>query len=408
MPRGKIPFDYLCEVRADRPAERVFADLNAFTCELYEDEVDFHRWVEAFVLLPPLRYEGRFVKGILFSQGVDLINARFPELRKLFHTAAYSMCCSYPWAESADALLSIYPNRAREDWYRQTHPLRAHLPLIPLQDADYTNEYVFGPTTVFSKNIDLLCISRLDPVKNLPVIAKALKSYRSRYPEKPIRLTLIIGKDFDADLTGLDGAEKAEYRKLAEILGEPRDYIDFVPRVDHYSLPPYYTRSRFLILGSLIEGKNRCINESLCCNTPIICFEALNQHIRGNAGVFPENSGVYAPFDPDGLADTIFEVIDRFGDFTPRRSYLKQFGRKNFFNTCLPAFPYYRANIEGLSDGPAFTNLWIDLAVQDNYKFSLNDFIYDKYVPLSRAQGLESIATLVEDYTNRWFEIVAE
>ena len=60
------------------------------------------------------------------------------------------------------------------------------------------------------------------------------------------------------------------------------DYINFEPYLHQWNeLPKVYTSAKCTVLTSLIEGKNRCLFESLCCDTPIVVFKAHNQWARG-------------------------------------------------------------------------------------------------------------------------------
>ena len=195
-------------------------------------------------MLPPLFYEGRFIKGIYFSEAVELINKLFPQLSSVFFSFTYSPGISYSW-ESPDAYSELYKNPQRDKWFRETYPDRAHKPIIPLQDTDFINEYLISPRNVPAKDIDLLAVARLSEEKNLPIIAKALKVYRQKYPQKPIKLTVVTGHDFDANnLQDLDEYALNEWRQIETILTHPFDYINLVPRVDYYSeIPTYYSQT---------------------------------------------------------------------------------------------------------------------------------------------------------------------
>jgi hypothetical protein len=51
------------------------------------------------------------------------------------------------------------------------------------------------PVPFVPKEYDVICVSRMHDLKNLPMIAAALKVYRQKY--RPIRMVLIVGKAFD-------------------------------------------------------------------------------------------------------------------------------------------------------------------------------------------------------------------
>lgn len=390
---------YLHNPYIQKSLPEIYADLDAFTWEIFDDRPDRFDTVSFYVLLPPLYYEDRFIKGLYFSESVDLLQQNFPHLTHIFCSFAYAPGCSHPWASQADAYSSLYSNPDRESWFRATYFKKANKPLIPLQDTDFINEYIIAPQNVPDKDIDLLAVSRLSEEKNIPFIAQALKVYRQKYPLHPIRLTLVTGQEFRRDtLEGFDEMACQEWRKIESILSDPFDYIELIPRVDYYSeIPLYYSRAKAFILGSLLEGKNRGITEAMSCNVPVICFEAFNQYARGNAPVFPEGAGLYAKFDPESLADTIHLALENLPAFQPRQQYLKHCGRKNFFNRCLDSLPYYHWNIPNYIPGQAFNNIWLDLAVQQNYQVSLHDFVYGRSL-LSHVRGLAHI----EQVLSRW------
>src|SRR4029453_651818 len=178
---------------------------------------------------------------------------------------------------------------------------------------------------------------------------------------------------------------------------------DFVPHVDYSAISQYYSRAKVLVLGSLIEGKNRAMNEAMSCDPPVACFQDLNQYTRGEDPLFPEGAGLCAEnFYPECLADTIREIIKNQGDFKPRFHYLKTNGRKKFFNTCLRSFhSYYERLVPDFTLNDSNQNIWLDLAIQANYQLSLLDFLYDKNPSLSHTQGLEAIEKTVKFYLSR-------
>ncbi len=96
MPRGKYPTHHFASPALYLPPEQVYADFDAFTHEFFEDE-PFHDQIDMFIPLPPMYYEGRFVKGIFCSQAVDYLIKLYPSLQQLlFLAVAYSMCGACP------------------------------------------------------------------------------------------------------------------------------------------------------------------------------------------------------------------------------------------------------------------------------------------------------------------------
>jgi glycosyltransferase involved in cell wall biosynthesis len=399
MPRGHPPSEYESNPNIDKPIEQIYAELDECTYEVFEDEVHLHnKFIDFAVLLPPTKYDGTFVKGLFYSRAVDVLVRDVPELPSLFNSIACSMWSSYPWSRRADAYFTCYPNLDREMWFRTTHSDRAQKDLIPLQDADHTNETVFAPVEGLQKDIDVLCISRLASLKNLPLVAHALRVYRSRYHRR-IRMTLITGNKRGFDEKHLCEEERNQLHAVNKVLGHAGDYIDFVAHARHWTeLPNYYTRAKLFVLGSLIEGKNRCINEALSCNVPVVCFRDYNQYARNGSPVLPSSGGLYSPFDPVSLAQTIHEVLENADAFSPRLAYLRENGRENFLNGCLEAMSYYRRVIPGYEDGQHLQNTWLNAGLLKNYRVSLRDFVYDNARGWGHATGLDQIRNLIGAY----------
>lgn len=407
MPKGKYQTEYFSDptIHQTRTLEQIYADVDGYSMEYFEDEPDFHPRIDFVVVMPPLKLDGVFVKGVCFSQGVDYLHKLHPQLPQIFHSIGNAQWGAIPWSQQADGLFSLYENPDRERWFRNTYPERADKILIPLQDADYTHEYAMKPVPFVQRDIDVLCVSRLHDLKNIPMLAAALDVYRRKY--SPIRMVLILGKDVGLNLEGLTDGEREQWRLVEAVLTHPFDSIEIVPKANHSKeLPKYYSRSKLTMLGSLFEGKNRVLHEAMCCDTPVVCFRQFNQYIRGQATPLPEGAGLQAAeFDAESLADTWHTVFENQGDFHPRQAYLEVSGRKHFFNRVIDYFAEsYRNQLPNFQAGAHFQNLWIDMAVTANYELSLNDFIYDKNYLLSHVRGTEGIDKLVRFYLNRFQE----
>jgi hypothetical protein len=68
-------------------------------------------------------------------------------------------------------------------------------------------------------------------------------------------------------------------------------------------------------------------------------------------------------------------------------------------NTCLDSYSYYQENVPDYLSGQAFNNLWLDLAVQQNYQMSLSDFLYGRS-DKSHIRGLVSIYKILNKWLN--------
>lgn len=407
MPKGWCPeyFYHDPNLEEKKSLEEIWTEIQYYSGEFFaDDKLNYRVQTDFMIPLPPLYYEGKFVKGMFLSEGVDYIHSIFPRINELFFSMAYTMWSSLPYSEKAEVYLSCYDYPEREKWFKETNPDKKDKIFIPLQDADFTNEYVITPTWATPKDVDILCVSRISDVKNLPILVLALKKYHQKYKRR-LKATLISGVE---DLNFND-TEKAIIEELAKLVGgkkELKKYLNIVGRVPHgEELCKYYTRSKLVVLTSIYEGKNRTINEALCCNTPVVVYKDLSKYTRGNDLAFPEGAGIYVPeFSPQSLCDTIHEALSKIDQFTPRRSYLRYNGRKNFLNKCIDSIPYYRENLPEYEPGKAMDNMWLDLAMQENYQLSLNAFLYGANPAIHHVK-LHEKETGIMDFFNKRFLI---
>ena len=408
--KGVWPENYMHNPNVSKPIEQIWDDIDNYSFEeRYIETKSLHGSLSFVVPLPPLCYNAKFVKGIFYTQAVDMLLDKFPELKEMFNVCANSMFSSYPWAKYADYYFVCYKNEARENYYKNKYPQKRDIVFLPLQDADYLNEYYIAPVVPSQKTIDVFCVSTPFPVKNIPVLAKALKIYEQKYGRR-LNVVYALGQrstkkreDGSLDYSGLIDYGKNELKKVDEILGDTKQYIDFVPWIDYRDLPKYYSASRCCFLGSLIEGKNRFISESLSCDTPVVVFKDFNKYARGNYPVFFGNSGEYVPeFTPESVADTLHKVISNPYDYEPRKNYLKHYGRKNFVNMMVDSLLYYKENLPEYEPGRLLDNTWVDLACWFNYQVSFHDLLYDKKCSISHVVGVENIVKLVRYYYQKF------
>lgn len=405
MPIGFCPEYFYSNpnLEEDKSIEEIYQEIQLYSGEFTSSDcLHFREQTDFMIPLPPLYYEGKFLKGLFLSQGVDYIHSLFPRINELFFSMAYSMWGSIPFSEKAEILLTCYENKKRERWYKKTFPARKNAIFLPLQDADFTNEYLVSPQFGTDKDIDILCISRVANTKNLPLLLEALMLYHKKY-KKRLKATLITGvknKNFDKN-------ELAIISQLEKIAGGKEEldkYIEILGKINYgRDINTYYTRAKLLVLASIYEGKNRSINEACCCNTPVVTFKDFNKYIRGNAEAFPEGAGIYAPeFSAASLCDTIHEALKNIDKFTPRRSYLRENGRLNFLNKCIDNIPYYKENLPEYKKGRIQDNLWIDLAMQDNYQLSFNQFLYGANYAIQQVKLHENNKSIMEFFNSRF------
>ena len=410
--KGRYPVEYFANpyMEKERSIEQIWDDIDAFTNEMFEEEVPFHEKIDFVIPLPPLEYKGKFTKGIFFSQGMEYILKLYPQLKELFFSCAYTMCSCYSWCDNADCYLTCYENKPREAHHKSIHPQKKDIIFIPLQDGDFTNEYVIVPTMDTPKTVDVLMVSTPTFIKNFHIFAEALKIYEQKYAYR-LKATIALGtngckklEDGSIDYSEIDVNRRKVLDTVNSILyNRMFDYINFEPYVKYCDITKLYTTAKCTCITSLIEGKNRSLMESMCCDTPIIVFKAHNQWARGDYPVFFGNSGEYAPeFTPESLADTIHKVITHPDDYEPRKNHLMHSGRKNFIDICTSYIPYYKENIPDYDKGKFHENLWVDLACQNNYGIGYYDFLYSKRPGIQHVRGLKDIDKMLDFYFTKY------
>lgn len=409
MKANKWPTQYFQNPNVNKPIEEIWDDIDNYTFEEQFEKEEKINNIDFVIPFPPLKYKGEVIKGVFFSQAVDVIIEKFPRLKEIFFPIANSMFSSYPQSEHADAYFTLYKNLKREEYFRKKHPNKKDVILLPLQDADFLNEYKMAPTFNTPKTIDIFCVSTAYPVKNIPIIAKAIKEYQYKYN---VTLNvkyaigsrdLIVSSNRTIDYSKLRSDAQGQLKQVQEILGAYQKYIEFIPFIEYKDLPKYYTSAKCCVLASLLEGKNRFISEAMSCNTPIIVFKDFNKYTRGDYPIFFGNSGEYVPeFSAESLADTIHKVINNPKNYEPRKNYLIHRGRKNFVNTIIDSIPYYSQNLKGYEKNRIQENLWADLAMQNNYQLSTYDFIYGKNTAIQHVRGIKNIESLVKFFFARF------
>lgn len=385
-----------------RPITEIWEKIQSYTNEVLPEQQNYKDARTDFIVaLPPLKYNGKFIKGLYLSPAVDIIYEKLPKSKDMFISMAYSMWASIPWSNNCDVLLTCYNNRKREEWYKKTYPNKQDKIFIGLQDADFTNEYLICPTQNKNKDIDIMSISRLSPEKNIALLLKALIIFNEKYGYKP-KTVVITGIRNE----GLDEKETKVIEELVSIAGgmeKLRGYIEFISRVDWgKEICNYYSRAKFCVLSSIYEGKNRMINEAASCNTPMVVFRDLCKYTKGEDETLLKNSGFYVEeYTPECLADTIYKMLSLYKNFTPRESYLRYNGRLNFLNKCIDAIPYYKNNLPEYKEGEIEKNIWLKLAIWENYGVTLQDFLYSQYIKYNWLTNIKDIDMALSFYISK-------
>lgn len=406
--QGIWPESYLHNPTPRKNIEQIWDDLDAYSFEELYELPDYRGSLTLHIPLPPLKRRfGRLIKGFCFTQGAHLLIARYPCIKKLFHVCANSMCCAYPWAHEADCFFTCYRNRARESYYKAKYPNTQNIICLPLQDADYTNDQIMKPVPDTPKTIDVFCVSTAFPVKNMPLIAQALKAYEQKYGRR-LKVVYAIGaheakkrSDGSLDYTALTPYAREQLQQVDTVLGDTKSYIDFIPYINYRELPKYYSAARCGVLGSLIEGKNRFLHEGMCCDMPVIAFRQFNQFTRGTDETIYPQCGEYIPeFTPQSVAETIHFVLNNPQKYHPRETYLHYGGRKTFMRRVLDEIPYYHQRLPRYGKEDLFENTFLNRTCQRLYGVDYRAFLYDECCRFSNIAGLNHIATCLKEYCN--------
>ncbi|MCJ7605674.1 MAG: glycosyltransferase [Dehalococcoidales bacterium] len=149
----------------------------------------------------------------------------------------------------------------------------------------------------------LLFVGRIDPVKGVDRLLKAVPNVRSG---KKVRLLVIGGDDTSRH-------ETDKLKQLAAELGIT-DAVDFRGMVKQEELPDYYSAADVCVLPSYYESFGLVALESLACGTPVVASDVgdlKNIIVPGKTGyVMDDNS-------PESLAEGISRTLAAPGLETP-------------------------------------------------------------------------------------------
>jgi glycosyltransferase involved in cell wall biosynthesis len=395
-----FPYPYMQTTNVDRHITDIWRDFDQFACDIDVQDTDSYGNAFVQVVLPPLFHDGKFIKGLLITQAADLLAHRYPFIRRLFHVAATSMVCGMPTAKHADALLMPYENPAREAWYRSEYPERASMKLIGgVYDSDFFNEHHYTPTNT-EKDIDVLCIGRLDVVKNLGMFGRGMAAFAAQNPQRNFRAVVLTGAGTTDKWENLTEHGVQQLGFLRDAVQTVADKVHIEPA--YKDVRDYVRRSRVLVLCSLVEGRNRSVHEAMSCNVPVVVFEHCNQYARpAGTPALPPGGGVMATaFTPEALAQAISDALDGKTDLSPRDAVVTVSGKRVVLDKMIESFAYYAENLPGYALRRHIYNPWIDQAMHRMYDCSLHDYLYRSAGPGSNYhKGIEAMDQLMHRYS---------
>ena len=96
MKGSKWPVEYFHNPNPNKPIEQIWDDIDAYTFESQFEQPDRIEKIDFVIPFIPLKYGTKTIKGVFYSQAVDVIIERFPRLKEIFFPIANSMFSSYP------------------------------------------------------------------------------------------------------------------------------------------------------------------------------------------------------------------------------------------------------------------------------------------------------------------------
>lgn len=371
--------DYYNNDKIDKPIETIWSEIESYTNEVFgSDSLEIkEQYSNVDILLPILKLGDKKVKGIIVSRSTDYICEIQRLLKDNFYIISNTMWGSVSKSENADAYFMPYKNPEKEQWLYKTFSNYNGKLILPYQDADYTNEYSLFPIDL-KKDIDVLMLARLNQCKNLDIFLKSLIYIYKKY-DKKLNTVILIGSNKP------DKNSEVVYQLLSNIAGseeELKSYITFKPYEHPSNMFMYYSRSKITALTSIFEGKNRSIQESVLCNTPVICFSAFNKYIRGNTPILPDGCAYYVDeFSPEAFGDKLWKLLSSDTiKYNTREIALKHYGRALTIDKIIKSIPYYRENIPDLEKSNVIDNYFINEALCESNKGSYKNYLYKQTI----------------------------
>lgn len=155
-----------------------------------------------------------------------------------------------------------------------------------LKVPNVVDTLLFKPTNKKHKSFNVIHISSMRAVKNVPEILKVI----GKLPVNKI--------DFKFFLIGENASG---FKVLSKKLGIKHNNIRFVDQTTQHKLVPYLQQADVFVLFSDIETSSVVILESFACGTPVVSTK-----VGGISEHFPDNFGIFIPKnDSEALLKTL-------------------------------------------------------------------------------------------------------
>ena len=155
------------------------------------------------------------------------------------------------------------------------------------------------------KNRMLLFVGRIEPLKGLPNLIRALDLIRqSGNPVSNCYCLVVIGGDPDASADTMS-EEMARVKGLCKELGVD-DLVVFVGKKAQETLPYYYSAADILIMPSYYESFGMVALEAMACGTPVIASQVGGLPFVVQNGI----TGFVVPGgSPEALTKTLLKLM---------------------------------------------------------------------------------------------------
>jgi hypothetical protein len=127
--------------------------------------------------------------------------------------------------------------------------------------------------------------------------------------------------------------------------------------------------------------------------------------VRGDDFAIPPGAGLYCDdFNAEALADRLHVLLSNRGEFSPRQSFLRYYGKARAFNVAIDSFrDYYSSRIPDYKVGNHTNNAWLNERISAQYGIDLLSYVY--YIKNSRFKktnfGMEDNLKALQYYRSR-------
>lgn len=160
--------------------------------------------------------------------------------------------------------------------------------------ADYSPEAAAVKTRYHLPERFILCVSNLQPRKNLSRLIKAYVNLRKNQPEVKHKLVIV-------------GEKAWRYSDIFASLKESGlpDEIILTGYIPNQNLPALYSAADLFVYPSIFEGFGLPALEAMACGCPVITSNASSlPEVVGDAGIMVD------PYDIEELAKMMYEVLN--------------------------------------------------------------------------------------------------